>query len=241
MSSKYLSRTATPQHWEIESPPPSPPRPLSKAASNRHIEENVENYNESSIHINNVHNDGSINSISCSKVKLCSSVEIWISKSSQPIFQPFEEHLPCRGFRTSTVRTTFLLEEGEPNFCSSKPRNNSLITSQTHNQSHVNSISFTDWTKGGSMLESVMSDEDDEASDPYADYAGPLLSEINRARVTSALKLNGSISENSACKARKCKLLPKPSHNLNSLPQQSQNTLSTSSIVRFFYCAFLFD
>lgn len=226
MSERALTPTKS-----IRSPPPSPARSRRKT-----VDETTEtSYNTSN---NTLHVDGASASAPSTTSSKLNYAPVWKpgfqnrrAKSSEYLKSVFPA-----GFQLNTVRTQ-ILGEGE-NYPTGKRHGSP--TGHGGSNSRVNIMSFNDWARGGSMFESKMSDEDDslELSDPYADYAGPLLKDINQARITSALKMNASITENSACKATKYHLIPKSRLTASFLQQHSQHTISTATTVSYFLQCF---
>lgn len=109
------------------------------------------------------------------------------------------------GFQLKTTKDKFFYQQVSP------PRyqmDDSYVTSsQTQSQTQSNKFSFHDWTKGGSGVLGGDSEFDDSADegdhfnhgDPYMDVAGPLLRDIQRARINMELSTRGSIETDPSC------------------------------------------
>jgi hypothetical protein len=221
----HMSERAVTPTKSIRSPPPSPARPRRKT-----VDETTDTSHNTSN--NTLHVDGASATAPSTASSKLNYAPVW-----KPGFQnrrtqqsDYLKSVFPAGFQLNTVRTQIL---GEGDYPTGKRHGSP--TGIGGSNSRVNIMSFHDWARGGSMFESKMSDEDDslELSDPYADYAGPLLRDINQARITSALKMNASIAENSACKAIKYHLVPKSRLTASFLQQHSQQTVSTASTVSF--------
>lgn len=209
MSERALTPTKS-----IQSPPPSPAPPRRKT---------IDETNDP----NHLHLDGSAPSTAAS-TKL-NYAPVW-----KPGFQnrrssssDYLKSVFPAGFQLNTVRTEILGDGGNQK----GKRHGS-----PNGRNQVNIMSFHEWARGGSMLDSkTEEDESLELSDPYADYAGPLLKDINQARITSAMKMNASTSENSACKASKCHLVPKCRLTASFLQQHSMSTTTLTVSIQYYY------
>lgn len=82
-------------------------------------------------------------------------------------------------------------------------------------------FSFVDWTKGSNSFELS---EDDNMSDPYADCAGPLLIELQRARKTLKSPSFDFIPQDPACIVKRLSLKPPPG------PKSTGNSSSNKSV-----------